>query len=102
MKSTCLRIELNEGRQAEEYRIVGANVEGRRIHLEHQSVENAWWPLTSAELSNHVQRNTVGARWLEQCWGWRRLLRACVGSEAWSGTREHDTGNSDYRDSSST
>lgn len=43
--------------------------------------ESAWRLASPAQLSSHVKKNTVVARWLEKNLGWRRLLRACVGLE---------------------
>jgi hypothetical protein len=42
---------------------------------------STWREASPAQLSHHVMKNTIVARWLEQNLGWRRLLRACVGLE---------------------
>jgi hypothetical protein len=61
-----------------EYRIKDGRVEARA--LDRGSARDAIWrQLSPEQLSSHVRRNTVVARWLEQHLGWRRLLRACVG-----------------------
>jgi hypothetical protein len=40
---------------------------------------NDWTEVSPEQLSSHVKKNTVVARWLERNLGWRRLLQACVG-----------------------
>lgn len=52
--------------------------------------EGAWTALSPVQLSSHVKKNTVVARWLERNLGWRRLLRACVGLEPTEISREPD------------
>ena len=64
-----------------QYRI---NTEGRietRILKCGSEEEGDWTVVSPAQLSSHVKKNTVVARWLERNLGWRRLLRACVGLE---------------------
>ena len=63
-----------------EYRIKAGKVEARVLD-NRSDQENAWWQLSPEQLSSHVRRNTVIARWLERNLGWRRLLWACVGEE---------------------
>ena len=80
--SRRLLVESDDGSPASEYRIVGEKVEVRTLPLEGglaNQAESLWWQLTPEQLSTHVERNTVVARWLERRLGWRRLLRACVG-----------------------
>lgn len=73
-----LRLEAPDG--IEEYRIRAGEVEVRQ--LQHPVEEDrVWCRLTPEELSAHVKRNTVVAKWLTHRMGWRRLLRACVGDQ---------------------
>lgn len=78
--STQLRLESRNGSPTKEYRIEGGNVEVRMLDCESYHVR-MWSQLTPEQLSIHVKRNTVIARWLERRLGWRRLLQACVGEE---------------------
>ncbi len=75
-----LRIETS-GESAREYRIADGRVEVRSIpaHMPSDTVRRAWHRLTPEQLSIHVERNTVVARWLEHRLGWQRLLQACTG-----------------------
>jgi hypothetical protein len=61
-----------------EYRIKDGQVEARILDGGPEQ-ETGWRIVSSDQLSSHVKRNTVVARWLERNLGWRRLLRACVG-----------------------
>jgi hypothetical protein len=65
---------------AKEYRINDGTVEARILNYGPDQ-ENTWRELSPEQLSSHVMHNTAIARWLERRWGWRRLLRACVGLE---------------------
>jgi hypothetical protein len=63
-----------------EYRIHDGKVEARDLDTGRVREED-WTEVSSEQLSTHVLRNTVIARWLERNMGWRRLLWACVGEE---------------------
>ena len=78
--SMHLRLEARNGSPAKEYRIESGSVEVRTFDCESDHVR-IWSRLTPEQLSTHVKRHTVVARWLERRLGWRRLLRACVGLE---------------------
>lgn len=82
-----LLVDSNDGSPASEYRMEGEIVEVRALAPEEGMVglgDSLWRPLTSDQLSSHVERNTVVAQWLEKRMGWRRLLLACVGEGWWS------------------
>lgn len=68
------------------------NTDGRieTRNLKYGSGESTWKEASPAQLSSHVMKNTMVARWLEQNLGWRRLLRACVGLEPADICREPD------------
>lgn len=76
-----LLLESTEGYPAKAYRIQDGTVEVRSLDFESDE-GSAWWRLSPQQLSTHVERNTVVARWLECRMGWRRLLQACVGQDA--------------------
>jgi hypothetical protein len=73
-----LLLESGGGSPAKEYRIEDGNVEVKTLDGGSYR-RNVWWRLTPGQLSTHVKRNTLVARWLEHRLGWRRLLLACVG-----------------------
>jgi hypothetical protein len=85
--SMRLRLESGDGSPAKEYRIEDGNVEVRMLDPEDGSdrpdrcTGSIWSRLTPEQLSIHVERNTVVAKWLERRLGWRRLLQACLGQE---------------------
>ena len=85
--SMRLRLESGNGSPAKDYRIEDANVEVRMLDREDGSdrsdrcTGSIWSRLSPEQLSIHVERNTVVAKWLERRLGWRRLLQACVGQE---------------------
>jgi hypothetical protein len=82
--SMRLRLESGNGSPAKEYRIEDGNVEVRMLDPEAGSdrcTGSIWSSLTPEQLSIHVERNTVVAKWLERRLGWRRLLQACVVQE---------------------
>jgi hypothetical protein len=84
LKSARLRIE-NDGAAPREYRVVEGQIEVRRLSTsgeERAKSPPVWHRLTPEQLSIHVDRNTVVARWLEHRIGWRNLLRACTGQDA--------------------
>ena len=90
--SMRLRLGSGDGSPAKEYRIEDGNVEVRALDPEDGSVRRTggvWWRLTPEQLSNHVERNTVVAQWLERRLGWRRLLQACVGQPSIWKVAEH-------------
>jgi hypothetical protein len=75
-----LRLEAPDGTAMEEYRIQDGAIEVRRLgDLGHD--EAGWRRLTPAQLTDHVNRKTLLAQWLERRMGWRRLLRACLGEQ---------------------
>jgi hypothetical protein len=82
--SMQLRLESRNGSLAKEYRIKGGNVEVGTLNCESGHVR-IWSQLTPEQLSIHVKRNTLIARWLELRLGWRRLLQACVSEEPRAG-----------------
>ncbi len=95
--SRRLLVESDDGSPAREYRIAGEKVEVRTLPLERgiaKPAESHWRQLTPEQLSTHVERNTVVARWLERRLGWRRLLRACVGEALFARPREGTFDNS--------
>ena len=76
-----LILQPTEDYPAKAYRIQDGNVEVRNLDSGPDS-ESGWWRLSPQQISTHVERNTVVARWLERRMGWRRLLQACVGQDA--------------------
>lgn len=79
-KLMSFRLETGDGSTAEEYRIQDSNIEHRRVRpLDGEDA--GWRRLTPAELTQHVQRKTAVAQWLQRRMGWRRLLLACTNEE---------------------
>jgi len=73
------RLEFPEG--VEEFRVWDGHVETRQ--LQHDSTDDCGWHrLQPEQIADHVNRNTVVARWLMRRLGWRRLLRACITEES--------------------
>jgi len=89
IQNTHLRVETNGG--GREYRIVDDDVEVRSLPQHGgQAAPRAWHRLTPEQLSIHVERNTVVAKWLQHRMGWRRLLHACMGqSSDWNQQATH-------------
>jgi len=97
-----LRLEGRDGSATKEYRLDRGRIEVRdwNSRAGYDASENSWQELDPEELSNHVERNTVVARWLERRLGWRRLLQACVSEgpgdwrtgERYSAAEDHDEG----------
>ena len=80
LTATNLRLESPDG-VSEDFRICDGHVEARQ--LRHDSTEDhEWHCLAPEQLADHVNRNTVLARWLMRRLGWRRLLRACIREES--------------------
>lgn len=79
-----LRLESADDSAGEEYRIYDGEVEVRNLpsHREGAGRTGAWHRLTPGQLSTHVQRNTVVAKWLQRRLGWQRLLQKCVALES--------------------
>jgi hypothetical protein len=76
MSAACMRlVQSLKHSPPSEYRVT----EDGRIEARVPERGSDWTELSSAQVSSHVMRNTVVARWLEQNLGWRRLLWACVG-----------------------
>lgn len=95
--SRRLLVESDDGSPAREYRIAGEKVEVRIFPLEGglaTRAESLFRQLTPEQLSTHVERNTVVAKWLERRLGWRRLLRACVGEALFTRPTEGTLDNS--------
>ena len=93
-----LRIELDDGSRAVDYRIEEGRVERRvllRTGEKNELIEKPWRRLTPDQISSHVKAGTTVARWLSRRMGIHRLVRACnepslTGSEA----NEQPTGSS--------
>jgi hypothetical protein len=77
----CLRLEGQDGRRSEEYRIRDGQIETRRLSGSGEE-DGEWSGLSAQDLSTHVMRNTVVAQWLKHRLGWRRLLQACVAEDS--------------------
>ena len=75
-----LRLESENGRDGEEYRICDGHVEFRSVGSTPNSDEDncAWRRVTPQQLIAHVNGKTVLAECLKKRLGWRRLLRACA------------------------
>jgi hypothetical protein len=76
-----LILQPTQGYPAKAYRIQDGNIEVRSLDAGSDE-GSGWWRLSPQQISTHVERNTVVARWLESRMGWRRLLQACVGQDA--------------------
>lgn len=79
---TCkhLRIDLDDGSPAMDYRIEDGQVESRILDKapeRNDLIEARWQPLTAEQLTFHVRAHTVVARWLVRRMGIHQLLRAC-------------------------
>lgn len=75
-----LRLEGTDGSAGEEYRIREGEIEFRPIQPS-AVYDDDWQTLSSNDLADHVQRNTVVAQWLRHRIGWRRLLLKCTDHE---------------------
>jgi hypothetical protein len=75
-----LILQPTQDNPAKAYRIQDGNVEVRSLNGGSDE-GSGWWRLSPQQISTHVERNTVVARWLESRMGWRRLLQACVGQD---------------------
>jgi len=73
-----LRLEAPNGSGGEEYRIRDDEIEVRSVN---RNVPDDWQPLSSHELAEHVQHNSIVAQWLKHRIGWRRLLLKCTDQE---------------------
>ena len=71
-----LRLEAPNGSGGEEYRIREDEIEVRPVNPSPPE-DDDWQTLSSSDLADHVQRNTVVAQWLRHRIGWRRLLLKC-------------------------
>lgn len=83
----CLRVEPPNGKAAEEYRIRDDEVEVRQLQPANREA-GEWHRVSPDELSDHVYRGTVVAKWLKHRLGQTRLLRACVAKQSWFDTGE--------------
>jgi hypothetical protein len=75
-----LRIDRDDGSAAADYRIEDDRVESRTLHTAPEGSTNTkrlWQRLTPEQLSSHVMRDTVVARWLRRRMGVHPLIRAC-------------------------
>ena len=75
-----LRIDPGHGSPVVDYRIENGHVESRTLESvaeRNAAVEKAWQPLTPEQLSSHVMRDTIVARWLSRRMGILPLIRAC-------------------------
>jgi hypothetical protein len=75
-----LRIDRDDGSAVADYRIEDGRVESRTLHTAPESstnTEKQWQRLTPEQLSSHIMRDTVVARWLRRRMGLRPLIRAC-------------------------
>ena len=77
---THLRLEAPDG-CAEEYRIRDEHIEIRQLQDDPTKDDRPWHQLTPEQLTDHVERKTAVAHWLERRLGWRRLLQACLGEQ---------------------
>lgn len=83
----CLRLEGQDSRATEEYRIRDGQIELRLLPSSGDEDHCEWRTLSPQDLSAHVMRNTVVAQWLKHRLGWRRLLQACVAEDSfWHST----------------
>lgn len=73
-----LRLEAHDG-SGEEYRIRDNEIEVRAVDSD--LPDDDWQPLSSHELAEHVQHNSIVAQWLKHRIGWRRLLLKCTDQE---------------------
>jgi hypothetical protein len=73
-----LRLESQDGRGGQEYRIYDGRVEVRSLD---RSEDDFWRRMPPDELTRHVNARTVVSEWLKKRMGWRRLLRACLGEQ---------------------
>jgi len=91
-KNVRLRLEAEDGSTSREYRVNDGKVEVRSLQSRRECDprESSWHRLTPQQLSIHVERNTVVARWLEHRLGWKRLLQACAGQEMHDWTTAQD------------
>jgi len=74
-----LRLEAPDGSGGEEYRIRDNEIQVRSVNSD--LPDHDWQPLSSHELAEHVQNNSIVAQWLKHRIGWRRLLLKCTDQE---------------------
>jgi hypothetical protein len=75
-----LRIDRDDGSPVADYRIEDDRVESRTLHTAPEgstNMEKQWRRLTPEQLSFHIMRDTVVARWLRRRMGVHPLIRAC-------------------------
>jgi hypothetical protein len=75
-----LRIDRDDGSAVADYRIEDDRVESRTLHTStdgSSNTEKQWQRLTPEQLSSHIMRDTVVARWLRRRMGVHPLIRAC-------------------------
>lgn len=89
-----LRLEGQNGRVAEEYRIRDGQIEVRQFSGFGEEGDVDWRSLSPQDLSSHVMRDTVVAQWLKHRLGWKRLLQACVSEDSfWNRIPDHSADN---------
>ena len=77
-----LRLETENGRDGEEYRIYDGRVEVRQLEsADSNDDDNSWSVVSPEELTAHVNSGTPLAEWLKTRLGWRGLLRACTAEQ---------------------
>jgi acyl carrier protein len=80
LQPITLVLEKEDDSATEEYRIVNGGIQVRQLHR--SRVDEAEWRIVSpAELTAHVEKNTIVSQWLRLRLGWRGLLRACVADQ---------------------
>ena len=94
-----LRIDRDDGSAVADYRIEDDRVESRTLHTAPEgstNTEKQWQRLTPEQLSSHIMRDTVVARWLRRRMGVHPLIRAC--SQHFSSANEAEqTGQAKWR-----
>jgi len=94
-----LRIDRDDGSAVADYRIEDDRVESRILYTATEGssdAENRWYRLTPEQLSSHIMRDTVVARWLHRRMGVHPLIRAC--SQHFSSANEAEqTGQAKWR-----
>ena len=94
-----LRITRDDDSAVADYRIEDDRVESRILYTATEgssATENRWYRLTAEQLSSHIMRDTVVARWLHRRMGVHPLIRAC--SQHFSSANEAEqTGQAKWR-----
>jgi hypothetical protein len=88
-----LRIDHDDGSAVADYRIEDDCVESRTLHTAREdstNTEKRWQRLTPEQLSSHIMRDTVVARWLRRRMEVHPLIRACSQHFSSANEAEHD------------